>query len=111
MFQFHNNEAIKGHRENMQAKMLGSFKSEDKLTKASLMKGLTLAEFDASFPDAQFEKYSQAAIEKFRDDLRKANENDLQKAEGAIDSAEAGLQVVVVQQGEAKKLVYVRKKA
>ncbi len=111
MFQFHNNEAIKGHRESMQSRMLGSFKSEDPNTEASLMKGLSMEEFEAAFPSEQYEKFSFEAIDKFKSDLQKANENDLQKAEVEIKSTLDELSTVVVQQGEVKKLVLVRKKA
>jgi hypothetical protein len=112
MFDFHNNETIKSHREVQQAKMLGSFKSEDKAYQASLIKGLSQDEFNTKYPSSSYETFSFQAIEKFKADLKKANEDDLVKAETEIESATNGLsQVVVEQAGGLKKIVFVRQKA
>lgn len=111
MFDFPNDQLIKSHREQQQFRLLGSFKSEDKNFQASLIKGLSVAEFDATYPDATFEKFSFEAVEKYKADLRKANESDLVKADTEIQQEIASLQQVVVQQGELKKIVLVRKKA
>jgi uncharacterized protein (DUF2249 family) len=111
MFDFHNNATIKSHKELQQAKMLGSFKSEDKGYQASLVKGLTQDDFNDKYPASLYESFSFQAIEKFKTDLKKANEDDLIKAETEIQSATSGLSPVVLEQaGGLKKLVYVRKK-
>lgn len=110
MFEFHNDNVIKSYRDQMQAKILGSFVSEDKNYKASLIKGMTVSEFDAAYPSDQYEKFSFEAINRYKEDLKKANENDLVKAETQISQAESSLTPVVVQKGVEKKIVYVRKK-
>lgn len=110
MFEFHNNNIIKSHRETMQAKMLGSFKSDDKNYKASLIKGMNIEEFEAAYPSDVYEKFSFEAIERFKDDVKKANETDLVKAEGIIAQEDTRLSPVIVQRGPEKKIIFVRKK-
>lgn len=110
MFDFHNASTIRSHRELQQAKMLLSFKSEDKGHQASLIKGITTQEFEAKYPKDAYESFSFQAIERFKADLVKANENDLVKAEGQFNEGTQNLQPVVVENNGSKKLVYVRKK-
>lgn len=111
MFEFPSGNLIQDQRNRLQAQMLGSFHSEDPNTKASLIKGLTIDEFEVSYPSDQYERFSFSAIQKVKEDIKKANENDLQKTETQSKEVESVLSPVVVQHGEMKKLVYVRKKA
>jgi hypothetical protein len=111
MFDFPSDNLIKSHREMIQAKVLGSFHSDDPNVAASLIKGMTMAEFEAAYPTEKWERFSFNAMEKFKADFKKANETDLVKAESELESLDSKLTTVVVQEGHLKKLVFVRQKA
>jgi len=106
MFDIANSQNIQNNRERLQAQMLGSFQPEPN-SQATLIKGISLEEFNSKYSPEAFERYTFSALCKAQDDLM--------KAEGAepieFDDLVKGMSAVVVEDHtRGKKLMYVKPK-
>lgn len=106
MFDLANNQGIINHRERVQAQILGSFK-DDPRSQVTLLKGISLAEFNSQYPPDQYERYSFDSLTKAKDDLAKAEDFKQDEFDGVVST----MTPVVVASLQGKKLMYVKKKA
>lgn len=101
-----NAEDIKQYQKAKKAQIWETFnKAGENPREATL---ITKAELDEQYPDESFERYSIGSLSKFRQDLVKAE--GVQDKDAAFKEATKGLLPFVVQDGQKKAIVFVRKK-
>ena len=79
-----------------------SFKETD----IELIKGLTHEEFDTKYPKSEYEVYSEQAVNKFADDLKKSEDADILE-KGKKDISKLQKKTVIGKDGK-RHTVYVR---
>ena len=104
MIELSNHDEIRAHQRAKRLQIAEAFEKAQGRT-ARL---ITKAEFDEEYPSDTYERYSLQALNKFREDLHKAEGVD--DPDLAFKTATANLKSFVVQDGEGKAIAFVRKK-
>lgn len=95
-------KAIEDHKKGKMSQIYGSFK------KATVAKPITKAEFDAEYPSDKFEYYTAANLDKFRQDIIKAEE--IVDKDDAFKKATEDLKPHVVHADGQKVILFTREK-
>ncbi len=96
-------EHIANHKEEVKARILSHYNTIEKSKDAHV---ITKSDFEIAFPKEQFEIYSLEAIDKFRDDLQKANDD----FEPLFKEATKDLQSFIVHGDQKRVIMFVRNK-
>lgn len=107
MAQDSNIDRIKEFQKTQKLRLVGQYiqKAEESTGTAKL---ITKAEFDEQYPEKSFERYSLQSVNKFREELMKAEGVD--NPEDAFIKATKDLKHFVVQSEGNKAILFVRKK-
>lgn len=104
IIQLSNHDDIRGHQRAKRLQIAEAFnKAEGKEARL-----ITKAEFEEQYPAEKYERYSLQALNKFRQDISKAE--DVEDKDAAFKGATSDLKSFVVQDGDSKAIVFVRKK-
>lgn len=103
MIQLSNQEEREAHFKSQKAKIAQAY---SKNTKTATV--LTKAEFEEQFPAEKFEIFTLGAVDKFRNDLNKAE--DIEDKEGAFKNATSDLKAFVVHSSGKESIMFVRDK-
>lgn len=95
-------QGVSDYKANKKAQIYGAF------NKGKVATPITKDEFDQEYPVNQFERYSLDALDKFRNDIAKAE--DVEDKEGAFKKATEDLAPHLVYNEGKKYIVYTRKK-
>lgn len=98
-------ENIEKQRELQKARIRGIFKEATEEKGASI---IAKSEFEAQYPDAQYERYSVQSLTKFRDELNKSE--DVEDKDAAFKEATKDFKHFLVVEKGQKVPMFVRKK-
>ncbi len=103
MIQLPNHEEREAHVKEQKAKILAAYTNAPKTATV-----LNKAEFEEQYPADKFEVYTLEAVDKFRQDLIKAE--DVEDKDSAFKSATADLKPFVVHADGKQSIMFARKK-
>lgn len=106
VIQLSNHDEIRDHQRSQRAKIVAAYNQDDQSDKAAKL--ITKAEFDEQFPGDKWERYSLQSVNKFREDICKAE--GIEDPDDAFKKATSDLKPYVITDGDSKAIVFVRQK-
>lgn len=99
-------KGIEDHKRSQKAKIYGAFNKATEPSKLAVP--IAKGDFDTQYPADKFEFYSLAAVDKFRQDIMKAD--DVEDKDAAFKKATEDLKAHVVHSEGQKAIVFTREK-
>lgn len=108
MIELSTENQMRNNREIQKARIIKAYASDQ--VEVLTTETITPEQFEKSYPESDYERYSEAAVNKYADDFSKSEDVGDAEVQGTFNKSIEGLSKVTVAEDGKQAVAYVRKK-